>query len=105
MPLCLPILDMEGNEIGRHKGIHRYTIGQRKGLGGQRKGLGGQRKGLGSPEPLFVVRIDPEKNAIYAGPREEAFKRQFLVGDINWLVEKRGDFRATVKVRSMMKAE
>ena len=88
-----PILDMAGHEIGRHKGIHRYTIGQRKWLG------------ISSAEPLYVVGIDPAKNAITVGPKEAAYKSEFAVADPNWLTEKENEFKAEVKVRSMMKAE
>ncbi|MDP2167409.1 MAG: tRNA 2-thiouridine(34) synthase MnmA [Thermodesulfovibrionales bacterium] len=88
-----PILDMKGNEIGKHHGIHLYTIGQRKGLG------------ISSPHPLFVVKIDPKKNAVYAGTKEMAFRREFPVGSLNRLIPQKKDFRAGVKVRSMMKDE
>jgi tRNA-specific 2-thiouridylase len=87
-----PILDEKGNTIGTHGGIHRYTVGQRKGLG------------IASPTPLYVTKIDAEKNAVHVGPREAAMSREFTVADINWLVPKGGEFRADVKVRSMMEA-
>jgi tRNA-uridine 2-sulfurtransferase len=95
-----------GTVLGTHKGIHGYTIGQRKGLG------------ISSPEPLFVVSIDAAKNTLYVGPREAANKKEFFVDNLNWLIPptplipplSRGDkegvkFRASVKVRSTMKDE
>ena len=103
-----PIVDTHGNIIGSHKGIHGYTIGQRKGLG------------IASPEPLYVVDIDIQKNTVYAGPRDSVKKKEFYVHELNWLTPLppplgRGDkdglektsgaFRATVKVRSTMKDE
>ncbi|MBS1113959.1 MAG: mnmA, partial [Nitrospirae bacterium] len=103
-----PIVDMHGKVIGTHKGIHGYTIGQRKGLG------------IASPEPLYVVDIDIQKNTVYAGPRDFAKKKEFYVHELNWLstlppslpeqdeegLEKISRaFRATVKVRSTMKDE
>jgi len=103
-----PVVDMHGNIIGTHKGIHGYTIGQRKGLG------------IASPEPLYVVDIDIQKNTVYAGPRDSVKKKEFYVHELNWLTPLppplgRGDkdglektsgaFRATVKVRSTMKDE
>ncbi len=99
------IIDIEsGKVLGRHKGLHLYTIGQRK------------RLGIASGKPLFVVKIDASKNAIYVGPRETAMIREFEVKDINWLIRRskvRKDvsaeawkkFQASVKVRSMMKDE
>jgi tRNA-specific 2-thiouridylase len=103
-----PIVDTHGNIIGSHKGIHGYTIGQRKGLG------------IASPDPLYVVDIDIQKNTVYAGPRDSAKKKEFYVHELNWInpplpplmkkdkegLEKTsGAFRATVKVRSTMKDE
>jgi tRNA-specific 2-thiouridylase len=103
-----PIIDLQGEIIGRHKGIYGYTIGQRRGLG------------IASPEPLYVAGIDIEKNIVYAGPRDSVKKKEFYVHDLNWinssplrpakpggkgLEERAGSFRATVKVRSTMKDE
>lgn len=112
-----PIIDIEtGKVLGSHKGIHLYTIGQRK------------RLGIATGRPLFVAKMDPAKNVIYVGPREAAMMREFEVEDINWLSPQEGlcppceisltekgarggnkvfptHFRATVKVRSTMKDE
>jgi len=90
--LAGPILDSSGKRVGEHKGIYRYTIGQRKGLG------------IPSLSPHFVTRIDAGKNTVYVGSREEAKCREVCVSGINWLCNPRAaEFRATVKVRSMMK--
>jgi tRNA-specific 2-thiouridylase len=89
-----PVIDINGKEIGKHKGIYGYTVGQRKGLG------------ISYPEPLYVIKIDAIKNTIYVGPREAAKKKEFLVEDLNWLNPPSSEkFRASVKVRSMMKDE
>src|SRR5208282_2133790 len=99
------IIDVEtGKTLGSHKGIHLYTIGQRK------------RMGIAVGKPLYVAGIDPAQNAIYIGPREAAMRRAFAVDEINWLVpeidkedrragEASISFRATVKIRSTMKDE
>lgn len=87
-----PVVDSAGKEVGRHQGIYRYTVGQRKGLG------------IPSLTPLYVTRIDTEKRAVYVGAREDAACRAIEVKQLNWL--RRPDlpvFRAAVKVRSMMK--
>ena len=71
----------------------RYTVGQRKGLGG------------GSGEPLFVSAIDPEKNRVIAGPREEALKKELTMKGLNLLADTgKKLFRAEVKVRYLHKA-
>ncbi|MFN3480395.1 MAG: tRNA 2-thiouridine(34) synthase MnmA, partial [Thermodesulfovibrionales bacterium] len=92
-----PIIEAEtGKVIGTHRGIHLFTIGQRK------------RLGISTGKPLYVVRIDPSERAVYVGPKEMALKREFEVCDINWLIQEdeiQGRFHATVKVRSMMRDE
>ncbi|MEC4676972.1 MAG: tRNA 2-thiouridine(34) synthase MnmA [Nitrospirota bacterium] len=89
-----PIIDGSGKAIGTHKGIYRYTTGQRKGLG------------LSSPEPYYVTKIDILKNTVHVGAREDVKVRSLLVADLNWLVTIESDsFRATVKVRSMMESQ
>lgn len=104
------IIDLQGNIIGTHKGIYGYTIGQRK------------RLGISSPAPLYAVDIDIRNNTVLVGPAEAAKKKEFFVGDLNLVTPLfppllRGDrevlqkeetqgicsFRASVKVRSMMK--
>jgi tRNA-specific 2-thiouridylase len=86
-----PIVDKAGRELGTHKGICRYTVGQRKGLG------------LSSPEPYYVTAIDTANNIVRVGWQEDAMMQEITVSDINWLVSPPGDsFGATVKVRSMM---
>lgn len=94
-----PIIETEtGRVLGTHSGIHRYTIGQRKGLG------------IATGSPLFVVRIDPAKKAVYVGPKEAVRVKEILVVDLNWLISsgfgvRSSEFRTTVKIRSMMKDE
>lgn len=55
------ITDSSGNVLGEHKGIHRYTIGQRRGMG------------IAAPFPLYVVAIDSKNNRVIAGPEEELY--------------------------------
>jgi len=88
-----PIIDMAGKVIGTHKGIHAYTVGQRK------------RLGISSKEPIYVVQIDALRNTVYVGTQEAAKKKEFSVEDLNWvLLPPAENFKVTVKVRSMMKA-
>jgi tRNA-specific 2-thiouridylase len=89
-----PIIDMTGKVIGTHKGIHAYTVGQRK------------RLGIAHKKPLYVVKIDVLKNAVYVGTQEDAKEREFYVEDLNWILPAPSEnFKASVKVRSMMKGE
>ena len=67
------IVHIDGRVLGRHAGVIHYTIGQRRGLG------------LAVGEPLFVVRIDAERNRVVVGPREALKKRRIVLRDMNWI--------------------
>ena len=82
------IVDRNGQVLGEHKGVHRYTIGQRRGL----------RVAMG--RPYYVTKIDAEKNTATLGPKEEVMHRKLRTMRINWLVEEPATpFRAKVKIR------
>ncbi len=67
------IVDLQGNVLGRHTGIHHYTIGQRKGLG------------IAAPYPLYVARLDVAMNRVVVGPREEVTQAEATVQRVNWV--------------------
>jgi len=67
------IRDRDGHELGRHAGIHRFTIGQRKGLG------------LSTGVPLYVVNIDAEHAAVTVGPREDLDRATLTASRVNWM--------------------
>ena len=67
------IVDRAGHVLGLHHGIAHFTIGQRKGLG------------IAAAEPLYVLRIDPERRRVVVGPRAALAERRLLLGDVNWL--------------------
>ncbi len=76
-----------GEVIGRHEGIHRYTVGQR-------------RSGLFNGRKLYISRIVPESNTIELSLWEELFKTEVVARDFHWLCDKpQGTVNATVKVR------
>ena len=68
-----PILDRDGNTLGEHRGILSYTVGQRKGLG------------ISAREPLYVVAIDRERNAIIVGTKREVYGDELIAADLNWI--------------------
>ncbi len=82
------IVDAAGRVLGRHNGIHRFTVGQRRGLE-----LGGQA------EPLYVVGIDAEANRVIAGPRRALAVTEVILEGANILGPVAGPL--AVKVRSM----
>ena len=67
------IRDGEGRVLGRHEGVHRFTIGQRKGLG------------LSAGIPLYVVGIDAEHAAVTVGPREDLERISLTASKVNWI--------------------
>ena len=67
------IVHMDGRTLGRHEGITRYTVGQRRGLN------------VAVGEPLFVVRLDAERREVIVGPREALLTRSLVLKEPNWL--------------------
>jgi tRNA-uridine 2-sulfurtransferase len=84
-----PIVDTEGRRLGTHEGLPFYTIGQRKGLG------------IAAGEPLYVADLDPSRNAVVVGHRDELGRRELIARDVNWISHSvpRGPVRATAKIR------
>jgi len=66
-------VDDEGNILGTHKGIINYTIGQRKGLG------------IAFGHPMFVKRIDPDRNEVVLGRDEDLYKDRVICDETNFL--------------------
>ncbi len=91
------IVDLEGNVIGHHEGIIRFTIGQRRGLG-----IGGRDE---NSEPLYVIRLEPSLKRVVVGPREALAVNAISLKEVNWLGEESEAFLnsgMSVKYRSMM---
>lgn len=84
----------DGRVLGRHKGIIKYTIGQRRGLG------------LALPAPMYVCTKDAEKNRVVLCSNEELFKKEIIVKDVNYIMFSlpADTFRAEVKIRYNQKA-
>ena len=76
-----------GQVVGRHEGIHRYTVGQR-------------RPGLMDGRKVYISRIDPVSNRIELALWEELFQTEVTARDFNWLIEPpRSPICASVRVR------
>jgi tRNA-specific 2-thiouridylase len=67
------IVHLDGRVLGRHEGVTRYTIGQRRGLN------------VAVGDPLFVVRIDAETRQVVVGPREALLTQALRLKETNWL--------------------
>ena len=83
------IVDMSGNVLGKHAGIHHYTIGQRRGLG------------IAAPEPLYVVKLDAVMNRVIVGDRHAGGRTECTVSRMNWVSigSPTSPIRAEVKIR------
>jgi tRNA-specific 2-thiouridylase len=83
------ILNTKGEQLGAHSGIHRYTIGQRRGLG------------IAHEKPLYVVQIERARNQIIVGEKEELDQTEFFAKGVNWVAfdTPAEPVRARVKVR------
>ena len=68
-----PIETENGEVIGRHSGLHRYTIGQRRGIN------------IPAAEPYYVTRIDAAQNRLVVGPKQAVYARACIVSDIHWI--------------------
>jgi tRNA-specific 2-thiouridylase len=83
------IVTEDGTVIGRHTGVHNYTIGQRKGLG------------FATGRPIYVLAIDPERNRIIVGEDDALRATSFEIENVNWvsIAEPAAPLRAHVKIR------
>ena len=84
-----PIITSAGEILGKHRGLSNYTIGQRKGLG------------ISYREPLYVLTMNPYKNALVVGTRAELGRDQLEAANFNWVsgAAPAEAFRAEVKIR------
>jgi tRNA-specific 2-thiouridylase len=67
------IVDEAGTVLGRHPGIAHFTVGQRKGIS------------IAAPEPLYVLRLEPERRRVVVGPRRALAKMRMRLAEFNWL--------------------
>ena len=85
-----PILTLQGDEMGRHAGIHHYTIGQRRGLG------------LPDATPWYVVGLERERDAVLIGKDADLWQQEVLLPEVHWLSGQAPTlpFVCMVKIRS-----
>jgi tRNA-uridine 2-sulfurtransferase len=67
------IVDTNGAKLGEHGGVHRFTVGQRKGLG------------IAAPAPLYVLKIDSESNTVVVGARSALERSKLTASLVNWI--------------------
>ena len=85
------IVTRDGKVLGNHQGIHGYTVGQRRGLG------------IPDATPYYVLALDPVKNEVVVGKKEELWEKQLTVNEVNWVAGLEpglpGDFLTKIRYR------
>jgi tRNA-uridine 2-sulfurtransferase len=84
-----PILNRDGVKIGEHRGLAFYTIGQRKGIG------------ISATKPIYVLGMDPSRNALITGYLDELGQGELLANNVNWIsgASPTEPFNAQIKIR------
>lgn len=77
----------DGTVVGKHKGLIYYTVGQRKGLG------------ISYQEPLYVIKINPEKNEVIVGTEKELYQKELYANQIHFFVPIDTPIRVKAKIR------
>jgi len=87
------IVNSNGEILGKHTGLYKYTIGQRRGIG------------ISNSFPLFVVGFNKDNNELIVGGEEELYQKEFIVSDLNLLLTDKiqGDLEVDVKIRYSLK--
>jgi len=82
------ILNERGRIVGRHAGVHRFTVGQRKGLG------------LSAGAPLYVLELRPAERQVVVGPKASLERTTLTASGVNWIVDPPADrLRVTAQIR------
>ena len=83
------IVSQSGEVLGQHGGVHRFTVGQRKGLG------------IAAAEPLYVLQLRPADKTVVVGPRPELERTSLTASQVNWIAgaPPEGALRLTVQIR------
>jgi tRNA-specific 2-thiouridylase len=82
------VVDPSGQVLGRHGGVHRFTVGQRRGLG------------VSTGERSYVVEVDASANRVVVGPDELLGRRGLNADRVNWIPDRPdGPFEADVRIR------
>ncbi len=82
------IVDGDGAVLGRHEGVHRFTVGQHRGLGN-----------LTTKDKLYVTAVDPVRAEVRVGSKAAAERSELTIRDVRWLSEPRSVLAATIQVR------
>jgi tRNA-specific 2-thiouridylase len=84
------IVTSDGRTLGRHEGVHHFTVGQRRGLG------------VATGEPLYVIATDPASQRVTVGGNDDLLRTRFTANQVNWIsiAGVAEPVRAQVKIRN-----
>jgi tRNA-specific 2-thiouridylase len=84
------VVSADGEVLGEHAGVHRYTVGQRKGLG------------IAAREPLYVIATEPMTQRVVVGRNDDLLRAEFNVRNVNWIsiAPPAAPVRAQVRIRN-----
>ncbi|HEY5927428.1 MAG TPA: tRNA 2-thiouridine(34) synthase MnmA [Kofleriaceae bacterium] len=88
LPTAGSIVHEDGRVVGKHEGVHKFTVGQHRGLGN-----------LTTKDKLFVTAIDPARAEVRVGPRDAAERRELAIRDLRWLSAPQSALSALVQIR------
>lgn len=87
------IVTKSGKILGKHTGLYKYTIGQRKGLG------------ISNPVPLYVLGFNQGSNSLIVGEEKELYIKEFIVSDVNFLLFEKLEHPMKVKIKTRYSAK
>lgn len=87
------IVTKSGKILGKHTGLYKYTIGQRKGLG------------ISNPVPLYVLGFNKDSNSLIVGEEKELYIKEFIVSDLNFLLFEKLEHPMKVKIKTRYSAK
>lgn len=87
------IVTKSGKILGKHTGLYKYTIGQRKGLG------------ISNPVPLYVLGFNKGSNSLIVGEEKELYIKEFIVSDFNFLLFEKLEHPMKVKIKTRYSAK
>ena len=85
------LVTSDGRVMGRHEGIHNFTVGQRKGLG------------VATGSPLYVININGERSRVTVGGNEELLSRKLIAHRMNWISLTEAELQEPVRVRAKIR--
>jgi hypothetical protein len=97
---AVALYDEQGRVLGSHAGVHRFTVGQRKGLGLAAQAQPRRSGGAAEAGPMYVLALRPEQRQVIVGPKTSLEQTRLTASGVNWIAEEpAGALRVAVQIR------